>query len=114
MCGASFQQRLHSHLYNIILLAGTVILYLVYQEVRLTFIEAKYIGVTSLLCGPIMVSWVVAGLTVQTDQQDLATILGLLVTTTVTATVIAAFLSPMPTYLLLSMDEIMRRFLGQK
>ena len=52
---------------------------------RADFIEARYIGITALLFGPVMVSWVVAGLTVRTEYQDLATILGLLVTTTVTA-----------------------------
>ena len=84
VCAASFQQRLHSHLYNVLLLAITVILYMVYQEVRLTFLEAKYVGVSSLLSGPIMVCWVVAGLTVHTEDEDFATILGLLATSIVT------------------------------
>ena len=47
---------------------------------RATFIEARYIGLTALLCGPLMVSWVVAGLTVGPDYEDLATLLGLLLT----------------------------------
>ena len=37
-----------------------------------------------MMFGPIMVSWVVAGLTVRTDYQDLVTILGHLATTVVT------------------------------
>ena len=49
-------------------------------QVRATFIEARYIGLTALLCGPLMVSWVVAGLTVGPDYEDLATVLGLLLT----------------------------------
>ena len=38
-----------------------------------------------MMFGPIMISWVVAGLTVRTDYQDLATILGLFATTFVTS-----------------------------
>lgn len=52
---------------------------------RADFIEARYIGITALLFGPVMVSWVVAGLTVRTEYQDLATILGLLVTSTLSS-----------------------------
>ena len=52
---------------------------------RADFIEARYIGITALLFGPVMVSWVVAGLTVRTESQDLATILGLLVTSTLSS-----------------------------
>ena len=84
VCAASFSQRLHSHLYNVLLLALTVLLYFAFSQVRLNFLEAKYVGVSSLLSGPIMVSWVVAGITVRTDNQDLVTILGLLVTSVVT------------------------------
>ena len=51
---------------------------------RATFIEARYLGMTAMMFGPIMVSWVVAGLTVRTDYQDLVTILGHLATTVVT------------------------------
>ena len=52
-------------------------------QVRANFIEARYIGLTAMIFGPMMVSWVVAGLTVRTDYQDLATILGHLATTLV-------------------------------
>ena len=56
-----------------------------WTQVRADFIEARYIGITALLFGPVMVSWVVAGLTVRTEYQDLATILGLLVTSTLSS-----------------------------
>ena len=52
---------------------------------RANFIEARYIGLTAMMFGPMMVSWVVAGLTVSTDYQDLVIILGQLATTVVTS-----------------------------
>ena len=54
-------------------------------QVRANFIEARYIGLTAMMFGPMMVSWVVAGLTVRTDYQDLVVIIGHLATTAVTS-----------------------------
>jgi len=78
-CATSYEDRLHSHLYNLMLLSVTVLLYLRHHHVRTSYIEAQYVGITSLLSGPVMLAWVVSGLTLEEKYQELCIVLGLLI-----------------------------------
>ena len=84
VCAASYEERLHGHLYNIIILSITVMMYLRYHQVRNIYIEAQYVGLTSLISGPVWLAWVVSGLSLDTSLQDLCSVLGLLVTVIIT------------------------------
>ena len=61
-CGLTFEERLPGHLYSVLVLALTVTLWLRFTDIRNLFIEAQGVGITALLSGPVWLSWVVAGL----------------------------------------------------
>ena len=85
VCAAPLETRLRAHLYSVVVMAVTVLLSLRYHEVRARLPEARCVGLAALLLGPVWVGWVVAGLAAPAPAtQDLATVLGLLLTVAVT------------------------------
>ena len=80
LCGTTYEQQLHGHVYNILIVAFLVFLNLKFSLVRTKYKEAGNIGLVSLASGPVWVGWVLAGLSVPTSYQDLCSATGLLVT----------------------------------
>ena len=65
-CELTFEEGLHGHLYSVLVLAITVTLWLRCPDTRNMFTEAQAVGITALLSGPVWLSWVVAGLSLDT------------------------------------------------
>ena len=65
-CGLTFEERLPGHLYSVLVLALTVMLWLRLPDIRSMFTEAQGVGITALLSGPVWLAWVVTGLTLDT------------------------------------------------
>jgi len=80
LCGTSFEQQLHGHVYNIFIVAFLVFLNLRFGFVRSKYREARFIGFIALVSGPLWVCWVLAGLSIPTNYQELCSASGLLVT----------------------------------
>lgn len=80
LCGTTFEQQLHGHVYNIFIVAFLVFLNLRFSLVRNKYWEARYIGLVALGSGPLWVSWVLVGLSVPVNYQDLCSASGLLAT----------------------------------
>jgi len=80
LCGTTFEQQLHGHVYNIFIVAFLVFLNLRFSLVRTKYWEARYIGLVALCSGPLWVSWVLAGLSVPVHYQDFCSASGLLAT----------------------------------
>ena len=80
LCGTTYEQQLHGHVYNILIVAFLVFLNLKFSLVRSKYKEAGNIGLVSLASGPVWVGWVLAGLSVPTSYQDLCSATGLLIT----------------------------------
>lgn len=80
LCGTTFEQQLHGHVYNILIVAFLVCLNIRFSLVRTKYKEAGYIGLVALSSGPLWVGWVLAGLSVPVNYQDLCSASGLLVT----------------------------------
>ena len=73
-CGLTFEERLPGHLYSVLVLALTVTLWLRFPDIRNMFTEAQGVGITALLSGPVWLSWVVAGLSLDTRYSELRAI----------------------------------------
>lgn len=80
LCGTTFEQQLHGHVYNIFIVAFLVFLNLRFSLVRNKYWEARYIGLVAMASGPLWLSWVLAGLSVPVNYQDLCSASGLLAT----------------------------------